>query len=83
MYQSLNPDLPRDKMYNERSIVRHFLEFGQFELESRAYKMEVPDDFDWRNYLNLHEDLLSAGLDSEQQAIAHYLTYGLREGREY
>ncbi len=81
-YIQLNPDLPRDEIYNERGVVRHYLEFGRFETPYRAYKIEAPESFDWRRYLELHEDLPAAGINSENAAIGHYLSYGVREGRE-
>jgi len=81
MYLRLNPDLPRDEIYNERSVVRHYLEFGRFESTPRAYKIEAPAGFDWQRYLSLNADLPSAGIDSEAAAVEHFISYGVREGR--
>ena len=83
MYLRLNPDLPLDEIYNERSVVRHYLEFGRFEIHLRAYKLEAPTGFDWQRYLNLHDDLPKAGIATESAAIEHYVSYGIREGREF
>jgi len=83
VYQRLNPDFPAEKFYNERSLVRHFLEFGQFELSARAYKVEAPIGFEWEKYLKLHPDLGAAGINSEAAALEHYLIYGLREKRKF
>lgn len=82
MYIRLNPDLPRDQIYNERTVVRHYLEFGRFEEHLRAYKIEAPAGFDWQRYLLLHADLQAAGITTEHAAIEHYISYGIREERE-
>lgn len=81
MYLRLNPDLPKNEIYNERSVVRHYLEFGRFETHVRAYKIEAPAGFDWQRYLSLHEDLPKAGINTEMAAIEHYISYGVREQR--
>jgi hypothetical protein len=59
------------------------LEFGRFEIHLRAYKLEAPAGFDWQRYLNLHNDLPKAGIATESAAIEHYVSYGIREGREF
>lgn len=82
MYLRLNPDLPKDEIYNERSVVRHYLEFGRFEMHPRAFKIEAPKGFDWQRYLSLHQDLPKAGIRSELAAIEHYISFGIREERE-
>lgn len=82
VYLRLNPDLPHDEIYNERSVVRHYLEFGRFETHLRAYKIEAPSGFDWQRYLSLHDDLPKAGITTELAAIEHYISYGIREERE-
>ena len=82
MYLRLNHDLPRDRINSERSVVRHYLEFGRFEKHLRAYKIEAPKGFDWRRYLSLHADLSAAGITTENAAIEHYISYGIREERQ-
>lgn len=82
MYLRLNPDLPKDEIYNERSVVRHYLEFGRFERHPRAYRIEAPKGFDWQRYLGLHDDLPKAGITTELAAIEHYISFGIREERE-
>ncbi|RBP52699.1 sulfotransferase family 2 domain-containing protein [Arenicella xantha] len=82
MYLRLNPDLTPDVFYNERLVIRHYLEFGRFETVPRAYKIEAPSGFDWRRYLALHEDLSAAGITTESAAIEHYISFGIREERE-
>ncbi len=81
MYIRLNPDLPRDQIYNERGVVRHYLEFGRYEEHPRSYKIEAPTGFDWQRYLNLNSDLLEAGIDNAEAAIEHYISYGIRQHR--
>ena len=82
MYIRLNPDLPKDEIYNERSVVRHYLEFGLFEEHPRAYKIVAPIGFEWQRYLSLHVDLPKAGITNELAAIEHYISFGIRENRE-
>lgn len=82
MYIRLNPDLPRNEIYNERGVVRHYLEFGRFEEHPRAYKIEAPQGFDWQRYLTLNQDLVASGIDNEQAAIEHYISFGIREHRK-
>ena len=43
----------------------------------------LPEDFNWEEYLGLHEDLRLVGIDSEEKANAHYLYRGMKEGRRY
>lgn len=81
MYIRLNPDLPRDQIYNERGVVRHYLEFGRYEEHPRAYKIEAPDGFDWQRYLSLNSDLRAQGIDNANAAIEHYISYGIRQHR--
>jgi len=81
MYRRLNPDLACEQIHNERSYVRHYLEYGRFEGPHRTWKLEAPDGFDWQRYLNLHDDLPAAGIDSESAAIEHYLSWGITEQR--
>ncbi len=41
---------------------------------------DVPDDFDWKNYVDLYEDLREM---NELEAKNHYLMYGYKENRKY
>ncbi len=81
MYLRLNPDLPHAGVHNERSVIRHYLEFGRFEKTPRAYKIEAPKDFEWQRYLELNADLKAEGINSEEAAIEHYISYGIRQER--
>ena len=42
----------------------------------------LPDDFDSRDYLALHQDLQREGM-TPNQALVHYLRHGREEGRAY
>ena len=42
-----------------------------------------PDGFDWQTYLAYYPDLAQSGINSEGQALQHYLQHGKREGRLY
>ena len=41
-----------------------------------------PSVFDWRFYINHHEDLCTAGVTDEVSAQQHWLTHGINEGRQ-
>jgi len=43
--------------------------------------MSIPDDFNWKIYLKLNNDLNKAC--DENEAIYHYLNYGIYENRQY
>jgi hypothetical protein len=81
MYLRLNPDLPLAGITNQRSVVRHYLEFGRFEATPRAYSVVAPEGFDWQCYLNLNADLKAEGISTEFEAIQHYISYGIRQDR--
>ena len=82
-YLELNPDLAQDEFYNERSAVRHYLEFGRYESIPRAYVIKAPTGFDWQVYTTMYPDLQAAGINDERSAIVHYLYFGIREGRKF
>lgn len=42
----------------------------------------LPEDFDWKFYLEYYEDLKNAGLKTENDAKTHYLNYGQYENRK-
>ena len=42
---------------------------------------DVPENFDASFYILTNDDLLDAGIDTVEEAIAHYLTFGEQEGR--
>jgi len=41
----------------------------------------IPSDFDWKVYVKLHSDLDKNS--TEEQALFHYINYGIKEGRKY
>ena len=45
-------------------------------------RKDIPTDFDWKFYLKNHKDLIDAGLKTEEDAIVHYLNYGIKENRD-
>lgn len=50
--------------------------------ESKQRSNSIPDDFDWKIYVSLYGDL-QIQLKNEDQAKAHYLINGIKEGRRY
>jgi O-antigen biosynthesis protein len=47
------------------------------------FKDLIPNDFDYKKYILLNPDLISAEIDNEQKAKEHYLLYGRKENRQY
>jgi hypothetical protein len=45
--------------------------------------MSLPEDFDWKFYLEYYEDLRNAGLRTKEDAEGHYLNHGQYENRLY
>lgn len=43
----------------------------------------LPNDFDWKFYIDSHKDLQKDGIDTEFKAIRHYLDHGRLENRAY
>jgi hypothetical protein len=44
---------------------------------------KLPQNFDWKFYIDTYPDLQRAGISSKQKAELHYLLYGSQEGRRY
>ena len=44
---------------------------------------ELPNNFEWKQYLFHNYDLVSAGIDNQEDAEKHYLQYGKDEERDY
>ena len=59
----------------------HFPDFAPVIRQIRD-SVRLPTDFDWRVYLQKHEDLLRV-FQTEAQAVRHYLFHGRGEGRLY
>lgn len=43
----------------------------------------LPADFNWVEYINKNPDLYSVGIDTPQEAAAHWNSYGKNENRSY
>ena len=52
-----------------------------YRINERDYTL--PQDFSWKDYIEIHDDLKVAGIATERQAIYHYLIYGVSEQRKY
>jgi hypothetical protein len=95
IYLDINNDLPHAGINTQELAARHYIHHGQN--EGRKYKhthfykneqkdkiyMELPHDFDYKSYLDINDDLPFAGINTEELAINHYVTYGKNEGRKY
>jgi len=49
----------------------------------KVFASNLPQDFDWKYYVDIHSDLIKAGIITEQSAKIHYLVHGQKEGRAY
>ena len=45
--------------------------------------MCLPEDFDWKFYLEYYPDLQNSGLKNELDAVWHYTNFGFKENRIY
>ncbi|MGB5900443.1 MAG: tetratricopeptide repeat protein [Geitlerinemataceae cyanobacterium] len=89
-YLDYNEDLTNIASYEE--AYDHWLNYGKAEgriaSEEQFYqahgiqKSDIPIDFDWQGYLDLHLDL-KENINSKWKAISHYLTIGWTEKRIY
>lgn len=50
-------------------------------MDNRLNKELLPNDFDWKYYIEKNQDLAFAGINNEQAAATHYLMYGQYEER--
>jgi len=41
----------------------------------------LPEDFDWKFYLDTYPDLTKAGITTKEGAVRHYLKHGQFENR--
>ena len=84
LYIEMNPDVEADPLvYNERSAIRHYLEFSPLDDYQRAYNLIAPADFNWQRYVELNPDLSAAGITTAPKALRHYQMFGRREKRSY
>ena len=56
---------------------------GEFAQGTSFDRSALPGDFNWQTYVNNYEDLRKAGIDTENEALAHYYLHGRTEGRNY
>jgi len=52
-----------------------------YRINERDYTL--PQDFSWKDYIEIYDDLKAAGIVTEKQAIYHYLIYGANESRKF
>jgi len=50
---------------------------------SQIEDKHLPEDFNWKQYVENYTDLQKAGIDSREKAVNHWLEYGRGEGRTY
>lgn len=48
-----------------------------------GFSDDIPDDFDWKTYVENYEDLRKAGIVTKEKAIEHWRTFGIKEKRTY
>lgn len=49
----------------------------------KKFEHLIPEDFNFNDYINLHPDLLTVGINDEQKAKEHFLLFGRKENRIY
>lgn len=76
-YINKYPDL-KQVFHSENDAKRHFHSFGV--IENRVY-CDLPNGFDWKEYLINNKDLLNNMICTKEDAIFHYITFGHKENR--
>ena len=71
-YCSYYPDLNNIIGPNEELLKKHYLNYGRF--EGRKY-CNLPDKFNWVNYINYIKMKDNSIIDSKEEAIYHYITF--------
>jgi len=56
---------------------------GRKTLQEKQMENKLPENFDWKFYLEYYEDLRNAGLKTKEDAEIHYLNSGQYENRMY
>ena len=72
-YISLYDDLKYIK--NKEDAYYHWKNYGKKE-------GRISHNFKWTNYLLLNSDLIEAGINTESQALSHYIKHGKLENRK-
>ena len=85
-YVNIYDDLKKSLKTKEEAE-DHWIRYGQ--REGRVYKLtdsviqeNLPPDFDWEEYISMHDDLRKT-LKTKKEAINHWVLNGKREGRQY
>jgi hypothetical protein len=79
LYLLANPDLIELGINTKHDAINHYINSGAN--ENRLYELHIPPDFNWREYISLHDDIDNR--TTKKEAIIHYLVYGKHEGRQY
>ena len=86
---NIPPDYPKIQ-FKSRDITRK-IEFntilpelnGKENFEGEWCNYNLPDDFNWKSYVNRYGDLQKAGINTKEKAEHHWLHHGRYEGRKY
>ena len=64
-------------LYEKRPYVKKTSEENKVSEEVPGVKL--PDDFDWYYYISENLDIRESGINTEEKAKLHYITYGYKE----
>ena len=87
-YIEVYEDLKLSNINSRELAFEHWVNYGQkegrkfFALDT-LYTDSNYNDFDWKKYIDQHEDLKNANLRSRSDALAHWINYGKYEKRIY
>ena len=82
-YLAKNPDLVRAGLHTEEQLWNHYVNYGaQENFENKNEDRNPNAWFDVNYYLGSYPDLIAAGVTAAQ-ALDHYFTYGINEGRQF
>ncbi|HJH23589.1 MAG TPA: hypothetical protein K8U84_03450, partial [Paenalcaligenes hominis] len=82
-YLAQNEDLVRAGLHTEEQLWNHYVNYGAQENRDGLNINRVPNTwFDVNYYLGSYPDLIAAGVTAAQ-ALDHYFTYGINEGRQF
>lgn len=56
---------------------------NKFSFNKEKSKNNNIEDFDWNYYINNNSDLIKNGINNKNNAINHWLNYGINEDRKY
>jgi hypothetical protein len=96
IYLEINPDILNHGINTEELAIQHYIEYGQKENRGYCYDVDLflnkskeelyqllPDNFDYKLYLEMNPDISKHGITTEESAIKHYIEYGQKENRLY